>query len=274
MDYKPSLPAHNDNVSHDRPAREFFVLFSGLTVIFLVVFFILGACVDLAVNYISPELEAKIFFSPDAADVDLAGSDDPRVAALQRLLDELRPCAGIDYPLQVYLVETEDANAVAFPGGRIAVFSGILDKVQTENGLSFILAHELAHYKHRDHLRGMGRGIVLTAMMAFLTGSDSGLTQLFTPAASISQAGYSRKREALADATALRTLVCRYGHAGGATDFFEAVTPEEDGINIGHYFASHPEAVERIENLQNLSRQLAARSEPGLPLPAVLTYRQ
>jgi Zn-dependent protease with chaperone function len=274
MDYKPSLPAHNDNVSHDRPAREFLILFSGLTIIFLAVFFVLGAFVDLAVNYISPEMEAKIFFSLDPADTSLRGPDDPRTAALQRLLDELQPCAGIGYPLKVYLVDTKDANAVAFPGGRIAVFSGLLDKVHTENGLSFILAHELAHYKNRDHLRGMGRGIVLTAMMAFLTGSDSGLTRLFAPAASFSQARYSQKREILADTSALEILVCRYGHAGGATEFFEAMKPDEDGNKIGLYFSSHPEAVQRIDNLLNISNDQGIRSEVGTPLPEILSPGQ
>lgn len=271
MDYKPSLPAHNDNVSHNRPAREFFILFSGLMIIFLSVYFILGACVDMAVNYISPEMEAKIFFSFNVAESDLTRTDDPRVAQLQRLVDELRPCADIDYPLKVYLVETEDANAMAFPGGRIAVFSGILKKVRTENGLSFILAHELSHFQNRDHLRGMGRGVVLTAMMAFLTGSDSGLTRLFTPAASLSQAHYSQERETLADTTALQMLVCRYGHAGGAIEFFEAMMPDAKGNKIGLYFSSHPEAVKRVENLKNLSISQGLRSEPGVPLPEMLS---
>jgi len=274
MDYKPSLPDHNDNVSHNRPAREFLLLFSGLSAVFLAVFFILGAFVDQAVNYISPEMEANIFFSLDGSDSDPAGADDPRTAELQRLLDELLPCAGIGYPLRAYLFETEDPNAVAFPGGRIAVFSGLLEKVQTENGLSFVLAHELAHYKNRDHLRGMGRGIVLTAMMAFLTGSDSNLTQLFAPAVGLSQARYSQQRELLADASALQILVCRYGHAGGATEFFEAVKPDKDGNRIGLYFSSHPEAVERIEALKKLSSDQGFRFEPGTPLSGTLSHRQ
>jgi Zn-dependent protease with chaperone function len=273
MEYKPVLPDHNDNVSHNRPAREFFILFSGLTAIFLAVYFVLGACVDLAVDHISPEMEGKIFFPPAAADADMAGDDDPRVRTLQRLVDDLRPCAGIDTPLKVYLLEAGDANAVAFPGGRIVVFSGILEKVRTENGLSFILAHEMAHFKNRDHLRGMGRGVVLTAMMAVLTGADSGLTRLFAPTADFGQSRHSRARETLADATALEILVCRYGHAGGATEFFEAVKPDEDGLNLGLYFSSHPEAVERIEALQNLSRDLGVRSEAGAPLPEVLFER-
>ena len=63
MEYKPSLPDHNDNVSHDQPVREFVTLFLGITVFLLIVFWTTGLFIDYAVDYISPEMEAKIFFS-------------------------------------------------------------------------------------------------------------------------------------------------------------------------------------------------------------------
>lgn len=270
MEYRPSLPAHNDNVSHHRPVREFALLAFALVVLFAGAFLVLGWFVDLAVSRIPPEMEARIFSSFQMPDSGMQGSGDPAVSCLQEMVDGLRECAGIDYPLKVYLVESAEANAVAFPGGRIAVFSGLLEKVHTENGLAFILSHELAHYKNRDHLRGMGRGIVLTAMVAVLTGPDSILTNLVAPAASLSQARYSQERESLADALALRILVCRYGHAGGATEFFEAMKPEEGGSKIGLYFASHPEAVKRIEDLRMLVGEENIPSDDGLPLPDVL----
>ena len=40
----------------------------------------------------------------------------------------------------------------------------------------------------------------------------------------VGEAGYSRGREAQADANALRILQCHYGHVGGATEFFEALS--------------------------------------------------
>ncbi|MEN8232937.1 MAG: M48 family metallopeptidase [Thermodesulfobacteriota bacterium] len=272
MEYRPSLPEHNDNVSHEQPVREFILLFSGLTIFLLIAFWTLGLFVDIAVNYISPDMEALIFSPFDASASELADEGEMQQTELQQMVDELRKCIHISYPLKVYLVETDNANAMALPGGRIVVFSGLLDKVQSENGLFFVLAHELAHFKNRDHLRGIGRGIVFTALAAFMTGAGSDLTQLFTPTVNFSEAKYSQKRESMADQQALQALACYYGHVGGATEFFEAMKPDENDsvIMIGHYFESHPEAVERIEDLHRLTRELGLDAENVLDLPAVL----
>lgn len=275
MEYRPSLPARNDNVSHDRPVREFLVLFCGAILFLLIVFWAIGLFVDRAVEYISPEMEAKIFSAvgPSASEAD--EDNGPRQAELQRLTDALRECIDIAYPVKVHLIDSEDANAMALPGGRIFVLNGLLDNVESENGLSFVLAHELAHFKNRDHLRGMGRGIVFTVLAALLTGADSDFTQLFTPAASFSQAQYSQDRESLADRQALEVLGCYYGHTGGATEFFEAMKADDEQRNsgVGHYFSSHPEAVERINDVHRLVTELSLGVGDVQALPAALVTK-
>ena len=272
LEYKPSLPEQNDNVSHDQPVREFVLLLSGIIFFLLIAFWTLGLFVDLAVNYISPDMEALIFSPIDVSASELDNESDLKQKKLQQMVDELRKCIHISYPLKVYLAETDNANAMALPGGRIIVLSGLLDKVKSENGLSFVLAHELAHFKNRDHLRGIGRGIVFTALAAFMTGAGSDFTQLFTPTVYFSEAQYSQKRESMADQQALQTLNCYYGHVGGATEFFEEMKPgeKERAIKIGHYFESHPEAIERIENLHRLARELGLVDEKVLKMPPVL----
>ncbi len=270
MEYKPALPEHNDNVSHERPVREFIILACTVAFFLVGVFWVLGLCVDLAVDSISPEVEAAIFAS--AAAPEAADSSDPRQVKLQAMVDGLIECGGITRPLNVKLIESDDANALAFPGGRILVLGGLLDSVVSENGLAFVLAHELAHYKNRDHLRGLGRAIVLTAVSALLTGASSEVTQLLAPSATFSQAHYSQDREELADARALQTLACYYGHVGGATEFFEAMQERDGKIlpGFGQYFATHPEAVERIKNLRRLTEGHRFAVQDVLPLPAVL----
>ena len=276
MEYKPSLPENNDNVSHDQPVREFVLLFLGITLFLLIAFWILGLFVDRAVNYITPEMEAAIFSSVGASASESVDNNNLQQAELQRIVDALRECIQIGYPLKVHLIDLDDANAFAFPGGRIFIFNGLLDKVVSENGLSFVLAHELAHFKNRDHLRGMGRGIVFTAVSALLTGAGSDLTQLFAPTANFSQAQYSQERERMADEQALQVLGCYYGHAGGATEFFEAMKPDGDKSSnvFGHYFSSHPEAVARINNLHRLAEEMNLTIEKVLPLPAVLVSQK
>jgi beta-barrel assembly-enhancing protease len=272
MEYKPALPEHNDNITHEHPAREFVLLSCGISLFLLGVFWVLGLCVDLAVESISPEMEAAIFASVNAPGPEFVDSSDLRQSKLQSMVDVLRECGGITCPLKVTLIDSADANALAFPGGRIFVLNGLLDTVASENGLSFVLAHELAHFKNRDHLRGLGRGIVLTAVAALLTGAGSDATQLLAPSANFTQAQYSQDREELADKQALRTLACYYGHAGGATEFFEAMKERDVTIlpGVGHYFSTHPEAVARIDNLHRLAQEQQLAVEAVLPLPAVL----
>jgi len=273
MEFKPAYPEDNNNVSHNNPLREFVVLLTGVLLVCVAVFVVSGWLVDRAVLWISPKMEAQIFTALSPAVKDSVGQRSPGEDVLQQLVDGLGSCIDVGYPVKVELVTTETANALALPGGRIIVFSGILDKIQSENGLAFVLAHELAHFKHRDHLSGMGRGIVLTAMTAFLTGSDSGLTRLVTPAVSLGTASYSRSREARADSLALRALHCRYGHVGGATEFFRAMQNEERGRGIASYFASHPEAVERIQQLEALQRSQGYTIEAVTSLPVGLMQK-
>nr|WP_320191550.1 M48 family metallopeptidase [uncultured Desulfobacter sp.] len=267
MDYKPLRPQSNDNISQDSPVKEALVLLSGIIAFFLFAYFILGFLVDWAVARISPEMEAAIF-SRFQIPLNLGPPEDQRgQASLQHLTDELRQCCDVDYPVKIIVIPSDTANALALAGGTIVVFSGIFDMIRSENGIAFVLAHELGHFKHRDHLRGMGRGIVLTALSALLTGSGSSITQLTAPGVHLTQARYSRQREAMADAQALETLVCYYGHAGGAIEFFQALGAAHDPGRLMAYFASHPECKARIRALKTTiqDRHFAIRTVTPLP---------
>lgn len=267
MKYQPSLPEHNDNVTHERPVREFFLILGGLGVVFAVAFWLLGFLVDAVVDQLGPATEARIHravafkwqqekpFAPE------------KQASLQKIVDELGRCAGLSYPVTLYLADSPQPNAAVFPGGHIVVFSGLLEKVQSNNGLAFVLAHELSHLKQRDHLRAMGRSLLLAAMFSALTGSQSDITQVFIPINQMGMARHSQGREMQADAGALRILNCSYGHAGGATEFFEAMKGDARAGSNGysHYFSSHPQLQARIDNLDRLIKEMNMQRGPVTP---------
>ncbi len=271
MEYRPVLPEENSNVSHEHPLKEFYLLFAGITICLLTLFWAAGQFVDFAADFISPEVEAKIFatFCPPECTV----GNTPEQALLQELTDKLVACAGISYPLDVFLVASDIANAVALPGGRIVVFKGLLSKVKSENGLCFVLAHELGHFKNRDHLKGMGRSLVMTAVAAILTGAGSDITRFLAPTVDLNMAFYSRDRENMADLSALQILNCYYGHVGGADEFFRAMAPEPGATfkGVTHYFNSHPEAMDRIKSLRATATENNFKTGPVQPLPPVFT---
>lgn len=269
MKYQPSLPEHNDNVSHRKPLREFLLIMAALSALALALFWLSGLAIDWAVERMSPEMEARI---QRALAVPAEPDKSARPALqvrLQQMTDALRACAGIFYPVTVQVEESELPNAFALPGARIVVFTGLLDKVSSQNGLSFVLAHELSHLKNRDHLRGLGRGLLLIAVSTLLTGARSDLTQILVPANQVGAARHSQARETAADSSALDILECRFGHAGGATEFFEQLLEDKDEpIGLGHFLDSHPAVQARIADQQRLIRERGYRIAPVVPLAA------
>ena len=265
MEYKPSLPEENYNVSHAKPFREFLEIAFSLLLIGVVVFLLLGWMVDLIVERMSPATEASIHSMMSSKLITTPRELAARQADVQQLVDRLQQCAGgRSAPVQVIM--NPKANAAVLPGGGMLVFSGLLDDMKSENGLSFVLAHELAHLQHRDHLRGMGRALVLVATFAVLTGGSGDVSDLMAPATQLGVAQYSRARESMADAAALKMLHCRYGHVGGATELFDKLKQGDDAWAVSHYLRSHPLTGPRIDELNKTMVQRGWARHPVLPL--------
>ena len=256
MDYQPKLPSKNYNISPRHPLREFAILVSSATLLLLLFYWLLGVLVDVIVDALPQSVEIAIhqqlqrpgsYALPDTVE---QGQQQLQLAAL---LEQLNQCAKVSYPVQLHLVDSELSNAVAIPGGHIMVFSGAFNHIESQNGLAFVLAHELAHFKQRDHLRGMGRSIVLIALSALIS-DNSDVLNLLTPVTEYSSAQFSQQRESLADSLALDILQCHYGHVGGASQFFKqlASSQELESSGFEHYFSSHPLALVRIADLEKM----------------------
>ena len=64
-------------------------------------------------------------------------------------------------------------NAFATLGGHIVVYQGLLEAVPDENALAMVLAHEIAHVRHRHPIVGLSRSAAL-GFALMLLGADSG----------------------------------------------------------------------------------------------------
>lgn len=269
MEYKPVLPEHNDNISHRQPVREFLEIAASLAIIAVLVFVGVGLLVDRIVDGISADTEAAISRMVSLP-ADTPAPLQPRQRQVQQLVDQLRACTPLRRPTPIYLHDAEPVNAAVGPGGNITVFTGLLGSKLSENGLSFVLAHELAHIEHRDHLRGMGRAIAMAAVIATITGGSGDIDAIVGPGLHLGTAKFSRTREARADARALEILQCRYGHVGGATELFESMKAKDSSWTLSHYMASHPAMQERIAAMhaQAAARRFPARDTLPLATPA------
>lgn len=254
MKYTPKELKENVNISRTSPIREFFLLLGGVLGVILIVYIALGFAVDIVVTKLSPEIEqslgrlySKIYENTEETTTGIQ---------LQEILDGLAkelPKGELQY--KVHLVANSLINAMALPGGNIVVFSGLIKEVKSENELAFVLAHELGHFANRDHLRGLGRRLVLLTISIALLGRDSSAANFLMNSLLNVEMKFSQHQEKMADLWALDLLNRRYGHVSGATDFFEKMSKKEKKGRILYYFATHPYPENRVKTLEEQIRE-------------------
>ena len=270
MKFTARQPGRNVNVSPTHPLKEFAVLAGGLLAMVVIVYLALGLAVDLIVPRLSMDLEKKLagVFIGRLAETDEVAD---ATRALQTLVDQLQDrCAPLPYSITVHVQQSDAVNAAALPGGHMVVFTGLLAKMSSENELAFVLAHELGHYAHRDHLRGLGRALVLMTASTVLLGADNSINSMIGQGLVLTELSFSRNQETQADVFALETLFCHYGHVADSTSFFSKIPQDGDPGRFGHYFASHPENRRRISHLEDLAQERGYPSGNPLRLPADL----
>lgn len=70
-------------------------------------------------------------------------------AMVQRVADRIAKASGEKFQWEYVLIESPEVNAWCMPGGKIAVYTGILPVLKTEGALAAVLGHEVAHATRR-----------------------------------------------------------------------------------------------------------------------------
>ena len=66
-------------------------------------------------------------------------------ALVKKVGEKIAKTSGLSYDWEFTLVENDEANAFCLPGGKVAVYTGILKYTKTEAGLATVMSHEIAH---------------------------------------------------------------------------------------------------------------------------------
>ena len=195
----------------------------------------------------------------------------PAQVTLNQLLDRLEanlPQQQKQRDYQVLYIPESTVNALAIPGDRIIIYSGLIKQMESENELMMILGHELGHFSNRDHLRGLGRELLLQVALASLIGDAGWIQSVASGITALSKAHYSQSQEYQADEFGLALLQQTYGHVTGATDFFARLS-QQKSMNLA-FLATHPGAGSRVAQLQRLQQKRNYRLGELKPLPKTL----
>ena len=197
--------------------------------------------------------------------------DDPVVTEyVNRVGQNLVRNSDARVPFTIKVIDSDEVNAFALPGGFFYVNSGLILHAQEESELAGVMAHEISHVTARHGTKNATKGelMQLATIPLILLGPGGwagyGIYQGLNLAIPVTYLKFSRDAEREADFLGLQYMYKAGYDPNSYVTFFERIQADEKRRpgTIPKVFSTHPPTPERIENTQKeIARILPARQE-------------
>ena len=273
MQYEnPKIP-EGINVTKVHPLKTFAVLVSGLVAVLFLGAWLLGLSGGYLASKVPYSQEVRLANTYESGDV-LEQTELEEY--LQQLADNISQQMNLEEGMEVtvhYVDESVD-NAFATIGGHIFLYKGLLKKLPHENALAMLIAHEIAHVKHRDPIVSLGRGASISVGMMLLLGDAN--PSLLGNAGLLTQMHFGREMEVKADQEGLLAVNAIYDDVGSALKLYEVLNGlEADAlVKSPEFLSTHPSSDNRLEELTELANRngWSLNNQP-VPFPKVFVQK-
>jgi beta-barrel assembly-enhancing protease len=197
--------------------------------------------------------------------------DDPVVTEyVNRVGQNLVRNSDAKVPFTIKVIDSDEVNAFALPGGFFYVNSGLILRAQEESELAGVMAHEIAHVAARHGTKNATKGelmqLAAIPAMIFIPYSMAGyaMYQGLNLAIPLTFLKFSRDAEREADFLGLQYMYKAGYDPNSYVTFFERIQADEKRRpgTIPKVFSTHPPTPDRIESTQKeIARILPARQE-------------
>lgn len=169
---------------------------------------------------------------------------------------------GFDWDVNV--IESEQANAFCLPGGKMAVYTGLLPVAQNQDAMAVVMGHEIAHALLRHGAQRMAQQKVaqIGQMGAAMSGMDAQSQQMVMAAMGYGMLlPYARGHETQADEVGLLLAAAACFDPRQSVPLWERMGEAGGGQAPPEFASTHPNPGTRIQTLQAL-------------MPKAMQYRQ
>ena len=169
---------------------------------------------------------------------------------------------GFDW--EVNVIQSDQANAFCLPGGKMAVYTGLVPVAKTRDAMAVVMGHEIAHALLRHGAQRMAQQKLtqIGQMAGAASGMDPQQQQMVMAAMGYGYLlPYARGHETQADEVGLMLAAAACFDPREAVPLWERMGQASGGQSQPEFSSTHPNPGTRIQNLQAL-------------MPKALEYRQ
>ena len=167
-------------------------------------------------------------------------------------------------------------NAWCMPGGKIAVYTGILEVTKNEHGLAAVMGHEIAHAVAKHSAERASRALVLNLGTTIIDIASGGAISRTSRAAGVDVAGmlrtfgidnpFGRKQETEADYLGLIFSSLAGYDIRESVKIWERMKEANKGNEPPEWMSTHPSSLRRIQALKNWIPEIIINYPPIIKL--------
>jgi predicted Zn-dependent protease len=175
------------------------------------------------------------------------------------------PTVGFDWEY-ILIDDKKVKNAWCMPGGKIAVYTGILDVTKNKDGLAAVMGHEIAHAVAKHSVERASRSVLLntgTQLIDIFSGGKLSQVNRVTGMNTVgllSQIGlmnpFSRTQESEADYLGMIFSSLSGYDIRETKKLWERMKASKKGKEISEFMSTHPSSDTRIKNLREWETQI------------------
>lgn len=149
--------------------------------------------------------------------------------------------------VKVHVLEKDEVNAFAFPGGHLVVYTGLINASDNPEELAGVVGHEIAHIQLNHVMKKLVKEFGLSAIIAISSG-NAGQEIVKEATRSITSSAFDRSLEREADIKAVDYLGKAGINPGPFADFMYKLSADNsDSDQYLSWISTHPDSKERAE---------------------------